>query len=193
MSFNFLLDEYPNEVIVEEVVYKVNTDFKCILSIIQLLDNDLFCEQEKIINSIRIFYGNNIPRNTSLAFNELIGFIQLYQEEKTNSKKHNKVIDYTIDSGLILSAFMQVYKINLIETNLHWFAFSCLLENISDEQIRLIQIMNIRSMEIDENYSAKQKQRIRKLKKEYSLEKQEDISNDFANSFFLGVKGGQNK
>lgn len=191
MSFNFLLDEYPNEVIVEGVVYKIKADFKCILSIIQLLNDDVFCEQEKIINSIRLFYDDIIPKNVDIAFKEMTRFLQLYHDEKSISVNSIKVIDYSIDSGLIFSAFWQLYKINLSRVKLHWFMFICLLENISDDQLKLVQIMNIRNMEIDENYSAKQKMRIRKLKKEYSLEKQEDISNAFANSFFLGVKGGQ--
>ncbi|MEG2751364.1 MAG: Gp15 family bacteriophage protein [Anaerorhabdus sp.] len=190
MPFNFLLDEYPDEVIVENVVYKVRCDFRVILSIMQLLDNPTFSDDEKLYNALSIFYEKEIPNNIIDAYTEMIDFIRVYDQDISKNKSDNKILDFEIDSGMIYAAFLQLYHIDIRVEKIHWFKFNCLLENINDGKPKLLHIMEIRDMEIDNDMSPKQRLKLRKLKREYSLEKQEDISNSFANSFFLGVKGG---
>ncbi|MEA4875398.1 Gp15 family bacteriophage protein [Anaerorhabdus sp.] len=191
MSFNFLLDEYPNEVIINEVAYTIESNFKEILKVLQLHNDNAFSEEEKILNSISLFYKTEIPHNFQEAYNEMLNFIKMYSTDEQNQTKSPSILDYEIDNRMIYSAFKQNYRIDLNKENIHWYEFNCLLENLSDNKPKLVQIMEIRAMEIDENYSSKHKAKLRKLKREYSLEKQEDICNSFANSFFLGVKGGQ--
>ncbi|MEF9892099.1 MAG: Gp15 family bacteriophage protein [Anaerorhabdus sp.] len=190
MSFNFLLDEYPTQIVINEVVYEIDTDFKSVLRIIQLLDDNIFSDEEKIVNSVFMFYREKIPKNMNIAYLEMMNFISIFNEKKSGNEDKTRIIDYDIDSGLIYTAFIQCYQIDLSFNKMHWFKFCCLLENLSDSKPSLMHIMEIRTLEIDENYSSKQKSKLRKLKRKYSLEKQEDICNSFANSFFLGVKGG---
>lgn len=188
MSFNFLLDNFPHQVKIEEAVYDINSDYKSVLMIMQLLENQLFTDEEKLLNSLNIFYKGKIPKDISKAYSSMIDFMRMY-EDIQNNKKVNKVLDYEIDSGRIYSAFRQVYQIDLITQKIHWFLFNCLLENISEGKPKLIEIIQLRTMELDDKMPTKQKALLRKLKREYSLEKQEDVCNSFANSFFLGVKG----
>ncbi len=188
MSFNFLLDDFPNQVKIEGAVYDINSDFKSILLIMQLLENQLFTDEEKLLNSLDIFYKGKIPKNISKAYSSMMDFMRMYEEMQEN-KKSCRVLDYEIDSGRIYSAFRQVYHIDLNIHKLHWFLFNCLLENISEGKPKLIEIIQLRTMELDDKMPYKQKALLRKLKREYSLEKQEDVCNSFANSFFLGVKG----
>lgn len=192
MPFNFLLDEFPDEVVVEKVAYRVRCDFKSILAIMQLFNDTIFSDDEKLLASITMFYENKIPSNIMQAYVEMLKFIKVYDQIhiEQDNKNETKILDFSIDSGRIYSAFIQIYKIDLSIENMHWFKFKCLLENVNDGKPRLLQVMEIRDMDIDNSLPTKQKVKLRKLKKEYSLEKQEDISNAFANSFFLGVKGG---
>lgn len=191
MSFNFILNEYPNEVIVDEECVNVNTDFKCILAIIQLLNDDLFSNEEKVKSSLELFYISKIPTNTSDAYLEMLNFIHMYKEEnesKSRNKKEPRVMDYEIDSGAIYSAFIERYQIDLREVTMHWFKFSVLLENLSAEKPRLLQLIEIRGMEIDEKLDSKDKAKLRKLKNEYSLEEKEDIMSSFADAFLFGAR-----
>ncbi|MEG0034386.1 MAG: Gp15 family bacteriophage protein [Bacilli bacterium] len=186
MPLNFLLDEFPNQVKIDEAVYDIKCDFKSILLIMQLFEDQLFNDEEKLINSLNIFYNEKIPKNISKAYENMIDFIKLYENHESSN---NKVMDYVVDSGRIYAAFRQVYNIDLSNNNMHWFLFNCLLENISDGKPRLFEIIQLRAMELDDKMTTKQKALIRKLKKEYSLEKEEDVCNSFADSFLIGVKG----
>ncbi|MEG0416702.1 MAG: Gp15 family bacteriophage protein [Erysipelothrix sp.] len=194
MPFNFILDEYPNEVIVDEEIFKVHADFKSILCILQYLNDDLFLDEEKVKGSLALFYGETIPRDTNNAYTEMLDFIHIYRDEKvsnkSNSKKEPRLLDYEIDSGAIYSAFLEKYQIDLTEATMHWFKFNTLLENLSDEKPRLLQLMEIRGMEIDEQLDSKDKARLRKLKKEYSLEEKEEVFGSFADAFLFGAKAG---
>lgn len=190
MPFNFILNEYPKEVVIDEVAFQVNTDFKRILGIIQLLNDDLFSNEEKVKASLALFYDSSIPNNTNEAYSEMLNFIHVYKEEKESNspgKKEPRVMDYEIDSGAIYTAFIEKYQIDLQEVTMHWFKFSTLLENLSAEKPRLLQLIEIRGMEIDEKLDSKDKAKLRKLKNEYSLEEKEDIMRSFADAFLFGA------
>lgn len=191
MSFNFILDEYPKEIVIDEAIFLINTDFKRILGIIQLLNDDLFSNEEKVKASLALFYDTSIPEETNEAYGAMLDFIHMYKEEKGSNKsgkKEPRVMDYEIDSGAIYSAFIEKYQIDLQEVIMHWFKFSVLLENLSAEKPRLLQLIEIRGMEIDEKLDSKDKAKLRKLKSEYSLEEKEDIMCSFANAFLFGAR-----
>lgn len=188
MPFDFILDEYPSEVIIDETAYKIETDFKRILSIMQFLSDDLFTEDEKLMNALHLFYTTQIPQDVHKAYREFISFISVYRENDERDKPHVKLLDYARDSGAIVAAFIQSYKIDLTEATMHWFKFCNLLENLSDGKPRLLNLIEIRDMKIDEKMDPKDRARLRKLKKEYSLEEKQDVS--FADAFLFGAKGG---
>ncbi|MEG0165932.1 Gp15 family bacteriophage protein [Anaerorhabdus sp.] len=193
MPFNILLDEYPNSVVIDEVEYSINSNFKLILEIIRLLNNDLYTNNEKVKFALCLFYSEQLPSVQEKAYDEMLKFIHMYKEgkeTKLKGKKEPRLLDYDIDSGSIYSAFLQQYNIDLTEETMHWFKFLTLLENLSDGNPKLMRIMEIRGMEIDNDMDQKQRAKLRKLKKEYSLEDTNEVVSNIADAFFFGVGGG---
>lgn len=55
-----------------------------------------------------------------------------------------RVFDYTIDSELLVAAFMQAYGIDLTTCDMHWHVFLALLRGLP-EDTRLVQVMGYRA------------------------------------------------
>ncbi len=185
MRFNFLLDEFPTKVIIEGEEIEIDSRFKTILNIIRVAEDVLFTENEKIAVNLELFYKGMIPKNVEKAYEEMMNFIGMYDDEKSQKTSSIKSFDYQIDADRIHAAFFQQYKIDLLDSEMHWFRFVKLLANLSGETPALINAIQIRTMKISDNMSAEEKARIRRLKKEYSLAKeQQDEKNTFADALF---------
>jgi hypothetical protein len=100
---------------------------------------------------------------------ELLEAIQkvLFPNVKQNNKK---VFDFVQDSELIYAAFMQVYRIDLIDTPLHWWKFQALMSGLPSNT-RFSEVVQIRAMDIPKpnKYNAEERGRIIRLKHEYAL------------------------
>lgn len=86
------------------------------------------------------------------------------------TKQGKKVFDFIQDSELIYAAFMQTYRIDLIDTPLHWWKFQALMSGLPSNT-RFSEIIQIRTMEIPKpnKYNMEERQRIIRLKQEYAL------------------------
>ena len=191
MMFNYLINDYPNSVFINDKEYKINSDFKTMLKIIDIIEDELFTENEKIANCIYLFYvSESIDLNLMhLAYAEIIKFMGCYQEDKKTNKNNKKTIDYSADSSFIFSAFIQLYHIDLSEVDLHWFKFKALLNSINEGKPFLVEIMQCRSVVISESMSLEQKKYYKQMKKDFAIENEEATSS-FANSFLNLAKGG---
>lgn len=103
------------------------------------------------------------------ASTELLEAIQkvLFPNVKQNNKK---VFDFVQDSELIYAAFMQTYRIDLIDTPLHWWKFQSLMGGLPSNT-RFSEVVQIRAMDIPKptKYNAEERGRIIRLKQEYAL------------------------
>lgn len=192
MRFNFLLDEFPTWIMIGGKRHDINTSYRTILNIIRTSEDELFGPEEKIAINIDLFY-KDIPKDLNVAYQEMLEFISMYEEQSETHRPKEKVFDYEIDADRIHAAFYQQYKIDLLDSDMHWFRFLKLLSNLSDTP-SLLNIMHIRSMKVEDSMSATEKARIRKLKKEYALndgtEQQGTVS--FADIFSQNIgKGGK--
>lgn len=192
MRFNFLLDEFPTKVVVKEREYEIDSSFKTILNIIRISEDFLFSENEKVAINLELFYKGVLPSNLTEAYGEMMNFIGMYDEGKLKKKDKVKSFDYQIDADKIHAAFYQQYKIDLLDDTMHWFRFVKLLTNLSGDTPALINAIQIRTMKVDDKMSATEKARIRKLKKEYSLNDNEDENISFAEAF-LGMSGKKDR
>lgn len=101
---------------------------------------------------------------------ELLEAIQkvLFPNVKQNNKK---VFDFVQDSELIYAAFMQTYKIDLVDTPLHWWKFQALMSGLPNET-RFSEVVRIRTMDVPKptKYNMEERQRIIRLKHDYALQ-----------------------
>ena len=172
MSYDFLMESFPETVNVEGKEMKVRSSFRCILGILSLFKDQLFTELERQYLSLSMFYVE-IPENKEAAMKEMMRFIRCYAEEDKNKEESKEdPFDFVIDSSSIYSAFFQIYGIDLSEIDMHWFQFISMFENLNDGTPNLVHIMNIRQMKIDPSLPRERKLEIQRLKKKYSLTKE---------------------
>lgn len=192
MSFNFLLNKFPQTVIVNNVEYKINFDFKIIIGILLLFDSDTFLESEKKMLALSNFYIDTIPIDESEAINEMFNFIHCYEDEQDNKSNSNInreiAFDFEIDSMDIFSAFFQIYNIDLSLETMHWFKFIALFRNLNSGTPLIVNKMQIRTTSL-EDLDDKTRMKYIKLKKEFSVNKKTqsfgEHQNLLANSFML--------
>ena len=175
MIFDYLIDSFPNQIEIDEKVYEVNCDFKSILRILALSEDESFTEIERKVNALRIFYKKESPSDVEKATTEMDLFIRCYQEIKTESKSREKAFDFQIDSMDIYSAFFQMYHIDLECSDMHWFKFQALFININDGRPNIMNKMAVRTTDIS-GMSSEQQVKYTKLKREYSLEEVESYA-----------------
>lgn len=94
----------------------------------------------------------------------------LTEEQKALLKKKNSVpvFDFAVDEAYFFGAFLSAYDIDLNKAQLHWLDFCALFRALPDE-CRLKQIIGIRATDTTKIKSKEERERIRRLKKLYSL------------------------
>lgn len=168
MSYDYLTEQFPETVIVDGKEMKVKTSFRNILNILSLLKDSLFTEIEKQYLSLIMFY-EDVPENPWEAMQEMMKFIQCYADYEEKEGSREEAFDFEIDSSSIYSAFFQIYGIDLSNTDMHWFQYISMFENINDGTPKFVNLMNIRQMKIEPSLSGEKKAEIQKLKRKYAL------------------------
>ena len=175
MPFHFLIDELPDTIgLSDSKNYKVNVSFKNILLILQLMDEECIEDEIKINLAISKFYVDETPKELFLeAHRKMIDFISCYSidtkaETKTNSVK---TLDFIIDGQSIWAAFLQLYQINLRTTELHWFEFMALLNNLNGGEPQIVSTIQLRGMKDTDMkmYDHETQVKIRKARKKVAL------------------------
>lgn len=188
MSYDFLTEPFPETVFVEGQEIKVRTSFRNILDILSLLKDKMFTDGERQYFSLLLFY-KEIPNNESEAMDEMMRFIRCYKKEEKEESRE-EIVDFEIDSSRIYSAFFQIYGIDLSKTEMHWFQFVSMFENLNDGTPNLVNIMNIRQMKIDPSLPSEKKAEIRRLKRKYALSSEQEPyskSSELANLLMKGT------
>lgn len=175
---NWLLEQLPDNVLVDGTEYLVDSDFRAILLIDQIMHDKELSDTQRVISALTIFYGDNPPKQTTQAIEKLVWFFrcgkeQSEQEERRGRfQRHTRAIDYCVDSHLIWSAFLQVYQIDLTEPiQIHWWKFCALMENLPDT-CKLSKVMMYRTVDTS-GMSKQQKSFYAKMRKKYELKGEE--------------------
>lgn len=182
----------------------VNRGFVEVLKFFEL-ENASMSESMKTMTAIKLFFGDkriivdengveksdyilsNIDgRDINKYFESISNHIGIYknpygdEDDKTNSKN---VVCFEKDSSLIMSAFLQIYGINLMRDNIPWVEFIILFQGLPDST-KLSKVIEIRDMPIPKTTkdNIKEVQDIICLKNYYSIS-DNDIEEDMAKEF----------
>lgn len=171
---NWLLEQLPDKVKVDGAEYPINTDFRAIILIDQIMHDKELSDTERILSALNIFYIEKAPEQTTQAIEKLVWFFRCDRKQDEQEKrrgrfqKHTRAIDYSIDSRLIWAAFLQEYRIDLTQPmNLHWWKFCALMENLSDN-CKISKVMMYRTVDMS-GMSKQQKSFYAKMRKKYEL------------------------
>ncbi|MBR5157922.1 MAG: hypothetical protein IKW59_09175 [Clostridia bacterium] len=167
----YLKKEMPDYVVYEGERYMINTDFRVWIN----TENILYSELpwfEKIIELFKLCYKDNLPPDANVAFKLLINFYcggsEVYAENKIQQGTFFRVFDFEFDAELIYAAFMQQYRIDLTEEELHWWKFLALFRSVGQDT-KLFSVMQWRAMDLSVISDKNQKEHYRNLKRIYRL------------------------
>ena len=173
---NLLIDEVPTTVIIDDVEFEINSDFRISMMFELLINDPELSERERLYQALILYYPI-IPSNLEAAVDKIMWFYKCgkeEQEENNNTNKSSgkktvkKIYDYEHDSEIIFASFMKSYNINLQRDNLHWWEFKSLFDNI-DEDSKLYKIMEIRSVNLNQVKDKDKKNYYKKMKDLYKL------------------------
>jgi hypothetical protein len=148
--------------------FAIRTDFRQALKFFRIAEDKDLEENEKAALYIRCFF-NTIPTPLDNVF-DFIGWYVAGGEEAKKSPGV-RVFDFDIDAGRLYAAFMQVYRIDLREENMHWWDFLELFRALPDGTM-LARVMDIRGKKIDPKADAKYRMELARAKAAYALEQE---------------------
>lgn len=137
----------PSTIEVEGIFYPINTDFRAWIVFSRLL-----YKENVTLVEFDYLYLNDKPLDRQKGFEKLLEFFAPKKElpRAIGGGNGERVIDYDLDAELIYSAFMQVYKIDLLATDkkgraipLHWHKFTALLNGLTGTKLN--DVMGYRS------------------------------------------------
>ena len=165
-----MFNRLPYFVILQGKKYKINVDFRNMISFENKLQDKSISNSEKIEYGLRhfypaFFYEENYykllqqPQLYEEACEKLIWFYRCGREDyhKTiikNKGINRQIYSYEFDDEYIWSAFHEVHKIDLTRDRLHWWKFKTILKSLP-ETTEFIKIQGYRAYDgKDENMKA---------------------------------------
>ena len=164
--FNVLLERLPKY----WHGYRIDTDFRTGIQIMQCLSDEEFSEDERIRHSLRMLFIEEKPEIEE-ALEGLAWYMSEFNHDNHTAKKQADNIrsyDFDIDQWRIYSAFKKQYAIDLNTAKMHWFVFMGLLSNL--EECAFTRVVDIRLRKIDPKAGQKEKKALKEAKQIYQLE-----------------------
>ena len=191
-----LQDTLPDGVTVDGRFYRLDFDFRNVLRMIDILDDDDLMPDAQEYNAVRCLTKH--PRNV----HKVLEAVKALLFDHSPKKDSQKVTDFVQDAGMIRAAFRQAYGIDLYTEKLHWIAFSELL-NAIPEGNRYAEVVGIRARPIPAptKWNAEERQWLLKAKAEYAIHLsdkeqqrryQEDVAKVFSGLMGMLSKGSDN-
>lgn len=189
---NPLYEKFPNSVRIGKSEYRIVTDFREYIKLIELISDDDIDSSDKANLILQWFI--DIPKCEFKEYIEaLSGFVigaegkmkDSDDEKPDYEKKNNKVLSYSQDAPYIISGFLECYGIDLTSIKyMHWWKFRILLDGLNDE-CELKKRMNYRSIDAGSIKEKEERERILKIQRQIAITDrsvtEEDIGNAFGN------------
>ena len=154
--FNVLLERLPKY----WHGYRIDTDFRTGIQIMQCLSDEEFSEDERIRHSLSMLFIEEKP-DIEEALEGLAWYMSEFNHDNHTAKKQ-------ADQWRIYSAFKKQYAIDLNTAKMHWFVFMGLLSNL--EECAFTRVVDIRLRKIDPKAGQKEKKALKEAKQIYQLE-----------------------
>lgn len=172
-----LTDPFPESVTVSGVEYPIYADFRTVLRCFEIQGRKAELSEDDLLSMLRLFY--NVKRMTATEdhIDQMFWFFSCGRE-KEKKKFPRKIagindkqpFDFEGDADLIYAGFMQQYGIDLQESDMHWWKFMILLENLGNGT-RLQKVMEYRTIDTgNKNLSKTEQEFYRAMQRYYGLE-----------------------
>ena len=160
-----LQEMLPDGVEVDGKFYKMDFEFRNVLRMIDILDQDDLMPEAKAYNALHCVCKR--PKNVLKVLNE----VKHVLFKAPRKKGGQRVTDFIQDAGLIRAAFRQAYGIDLYRDKLHWIEFTELL-NAIPEGSRYSEVVGIRArpMPAPTKWNQHEREWLMKAKQDVALE-----------------------
>ncbi|MBD7912014.1 MULTISPECIES: bacteriophage Gp15 family protein [Clostridium] len=171
---NILIDLLPEEVTIDGVNYKINSDFRTSMLFEMMMQDNEIDESDKLIRTIDLYYPV-IPENIEQAIEKALWFYRcgksIQNGKRDNNGKSEQIYSFEYDDEYIYSAFLDQYGFDLQDTqNLHWWKFKAMFKSLKEDN-EIVKIMGYRAMTISNNMSKEQKDFYRSMKRLHEIPK----------------------
>ena len=168
--------------------YEIETDFRTIIEVENIIFGPLTEEQEAFAREIQkqselsaedaelnaryfyamqLFYRGCIPDDLKEATEKLIWFYACGKKQK-GKKAEEPVLSFEIDMDYISAGFLQDYGIDLFDVDyMHWWKFMSLFSALHDD-CKICEIMGWRGADLSK-MNKEQRKYARKMKNLYAL------------------------
>lgn len=185
---NILLDLLPETVLIGDVEYPINTDFRISILFELMMQDDSISDTEKTKEAIRLYYPER-PHDIRQAVEQLLWFYRCGKDEKTRGRKSSEksyetdeideteerlVYSFEHDDRYIYAAFLSEYGIDLQDIEgLHWWKFRALFISLN-ENCEFKKIIGYRTIKITSKMPKDQRAFYQKMKRIYALPLSDD-------------------
>ncbi|MDU7363039.1 bacteriophage Gp15 family protein [Clostridium sp.] len=170
---NILVDLLPIAVEIDNKNYEINSDFRTSILFELLMQDDSIGEEDKILMALQLYYPV-IPESINEAIEQILWFYRC-GKEITSSKGNGKgkrvtqIYSFEHDDDYIYAAFMDQYNIDLQDIEyLHWWKFKAMFNSLK-EDIKIVKIMEYRSMDLSKIKDKEQKAYYKRMKDLYEI------------------------
>lgn len=156
--------------------YSLDSSFRIGIQLSQCLADKDLSMREKMYQAVELLFPADKPPINEAA-EAIQWFLNGYSHDKHKGNASDvKLMDFDVDQWRIYAAFIQQYRIDLSNAQLHWWTFMGLLTNL--DECSFTRVMDIRCKKITTKMSADEKKAIKEAKKVYTLTIEEDISSE---------------
>lgn len=161
-----LHESLPDHVIVNGRKIRVDLDFRNVLRMIEILDDDSLIKEARDYLAAKCVCKHPRPG--------VLQEIKKLLAPEDPGEWRPKITDYVQDADLIRAAFKQVYGIDLYRDKLHWFEFTAYISGIPGGT-RYSDILSIRARPMPEAnpYNEEERKWLAQAKAEYAVHKTE--------------------
>lgn len=169
-----LLDGLVYKVRVGRKTYRLKTDFRDVLKMIEILGDRNLTEVARIDLALRAVVRRPPKKTKDQLLVFLAARTALMRPPKSKGEGE-KMTDFDQDADMIRAAFRQAYGIDLYRARLHWTEFTELLNNLPSGT-RYSDVLEIRARPLPEatKWNGKQRQALIEAKMKYGIEKTDE-------------------
>jgi hypothetical protein len=173
--------DYPELITVNGKDFEINTDYRYGLACFRCINDVEISDTERAFGVIGILYKQE-PPNLQEALRMAVKYLQCGKDAQT--EEQNPDMSFETDENYIKTSFMSDYRIDLDETDMHWWKFCNLLQGLTDDCI-LNRVRDIRNYDLSTVKDAKQRKKIIKAKRDVALPNElAEEDNDILDAFY---------
>lgn len=170
---NVLTEKFPTQLEIQGRYWSINWDFRTALDCNEMIEQSRQdITEAELLDILGKFY-KNCNHYTEEHIEKMFWFFACGREKehkifprKIAGINDKQPFDFQKDAGLIYAGFQQQYGIDLQTTQMHWWRFMLLLENLG-EGTRLSKVIEYRTRDTSSKHLSKEERAFYKAMQQY--------------------------